>query len=392
LPSILVLKPEHFIPTIRIHTNTLHSFSLRVNFSEHKMKKYNFYSGPAILPQEVFQQASKAVLELDNIGMSLIEISHRSKEFVAIIEEAQQLVRELLQLDDDQKVLFLGAGASMQFCMIPFNLLGENDTAAYLETGVWAKKAIKEAKLFGKVNIVASSAEQNFNHIPKNYSVPADSKYFHITTNNTIYGSQLHAIPESPVPIVADMSSDIFWKPIDGKKFGLIYCGAQKNMGPSGVTMVVVRESLLGKVSRPIPTMLDYRNHIKDNSLHNTPCTFAIYVSMLTMRWIKKMGGLTAMEKLNEEKAKILYDEIDANPLFNGVIAKEDRSRMNVTFTINKPELEEEFATLAKNAGCIGIKGHRSVGGFRASIYNAMPKEGVQVLVDVMRDFANKKG
>ncbi len=356
------------------------------------MMKYNFYSGPAILPNEVFSQASKAVLELDNIGMSLIEISHRSKEFVNVLEEAKQHVKDLLQLDNDQQVLFLQGGASMQFCMIPYNILNENETAAYLETGIWAKKAIKEAKLFGNVNIVASSADKNFNYIPKNYEVPSDSKYFHLTTNNTIYGSQLNEMPVTSVPLVADMSSDIFSRPVDGKKFDMIYAGAQKNMGTAGVTLAVVREGLLGKVKRPIPTILDYRAHIKDGSLFNTPCTFAIYVSMLTLRWIKKMGGLPEMEKINAYKAKVLYDEIDSNPLFTGVIAKEDRSLMNVTFTINKPELEDAFANAAKDAGCIGIKGHRLVGGFRASIYNAMPLEGVQVLVDVMREFTNKNG
>ena len=356
------------------------------------MKKYNFYSGPAILPHEVFEQASKAVLELDNIGMSLIEISHRSKEFVSVLEEAKQHVKDLLQLEDDQQVLFMQGGASLQFCMIPYNLLNEHETAAYLETGVWAKKAIKEAKMFGNVQVVASSSDQNFNFIPKDYVVPGTAKYFHITTNNTIYGSQIQVMPEVGMPMIADMSSDIFSKPIEGKKFDMIYAGAQKNMGTAGVTLVVVRESLLGKVKRQIPTILDYRTHIKEGSLFNTPCTFAIYVSMLTLRWIKKMGGLATMEKMNEEKAMKLYNEIDSNPLFTGVIAKEDRSRMNVTFTINKPELEEAFANAAKDAGCIGIKGHRSVGGFRASIYNAMPMEGIDVLVGVMREFALKNG
>lgn len=356
------------------------------------MKKYNFYSGPAILPQEVFEQASKAVLELDNIGMSLIEISHRSKEFVSVLEEAKQHVKDLLHLEDNQQVLFLQGGASMQFCMIPFNLLNENDTAAYLETGVWAKKAIKEAKLFGNVQVVASSADKNFNFIPKDYVVPGTAKYFHFTTNNTIYGSQLQVMPEVGVPMIADMSSDIFSRPIEGKKFDMIYAGAQKNMGTAGVTLVVVRDSILGKVKRPIPTILDYRTHIKEASLLNTPCTFAIYVSMLTLRWIKKMGGLEVLQNLNDEKAMKLYNEIDSNPLFTGVIAKEDRSRMNVTFTINKPELEDAFANAAKEAGCIGIKGHRLVGGFRASIYNAMPMEGIDVLVGVMQQFASKNG
>ncbi|HYV92286.1 MAG TPA: 3-phosphoserine/phosphohydroxythreonine transaminase [Chitinophagales bacterium] len=356
------------------------------------MKKYNFYSGPAILPQEVFQQASKAVIELDNIGLSLIEISHRSKEFVAVVEEAQSLVREITGLDDEYKILFLQGGATMQFCQVPYNMLNENETAAYMEIGSWSKKAIKEAKLFGNVNVVASSADKDFTYIPKNFSVPSDAKYFHITTNETIHGVQMQQIPDSPVPLIADMSSDIFSRPLDWKKFDMIYGGAQKNIGPAGATLVILKESLLGKVKRPIPTMLDYRSHIKDNSLHNTPCTFSIYVCMITLRWLKAQGGLVAVEKNNREKASSLYAALDASELFIGNVAKEDRSLMNITWVLKKPELEDAFNNFAKENGCIGIKGHRSVGGFRASIYNAMSLEGVNVLIDVMKEFERKNG
>ncbi|MBA3648135.1 MAG: 3-phosphoserine/phosphohydroxythreonine transaminase [Chitinophagales bacterium] len=356
------------------------------------MKKYNFYSGPAILPPTVLEQASKAVLELDNIGLSLIEISHRSKEFVAILEEAIQHVRDLLQLSEDQKVLFLQGGATMQFCQIPFNLLDENGKGAYLEIGSWSKKAIKEAKLFGKVDVVASSEDNNFTYVPKNYSIPSDATYFHITSNETIHGLQMHELPKSSVPIVADMSSDIFSRESDGKKFSLIYAGAQKNLGPSGATLVIVNEKMLGKVNRQIPTMMDYRSHIKDSSLHNTPSTFAIYVCLLTLRWIKDRGGLKVMEQCNKEKAGILYEEIDRSKLFEGTVVPEDRSLMNVCFRIVKPELEDDFNNFAKENGCIGIKGHRSVGGFRASIYNAMPIEGVNLLIELMKDFELRNG
>lgn len=354
------------------------------------MKKFNFYSGPAILPPEVFEQAAKAVMELDHIGLSLIEISHRSKEFTAVVDEAQQLVRELTGLGDEYKVLFLQGGATMQFCMIPYNMLDDHETAAYIEIGSWSKKAIKEAKLFGKVKVVASSAEKNFSYIPKGYSVPADAKYFHITTNETIHGSQLHHIPDSPVPLIADMSSDIFSRVLDWKKFDMIYAGAQKNLGTAGATLVIMKESLLGKVKRPVPTMLDYRSHIKDNSLHNTPSTFAIYVCLLTLRWLKAQGGISAMEQRNRDKAALLYSEIERNSLFEANVAAEDRSLMNVTWIMPDQSREDAFAQFAKDHGCIGIKGHRSVGGFRASIYNAMPVEGVELLINVMREFESK--
>ena len=354
------------------------------------MKKYNFYSGPAILPQEVFEQAANAVRDFNGMGLSLIEISHRSKEFEAVLNEANALVKELFNLNDEWHVLWLQGGASMQFCQIPFNILDNGETAAFLETGVWSKKAIKEAKLFGNATIVGSSADKNFSYVPKEYTIPTNAKSFHITTNNTIEGCQIHKMPDSPVPLVGDMSSDIFSHVIDANKFDLIYAGAQKNIGTAGATLVLVKDKMLGKVNRQIPTMLDYRVHIKDNSLHNTPSVFAIYVSMLNLRWLKAQGGVKAMQKHNDDKAAKLYKEIDSNPLFKAVVEKEDRSKMNVCWTINKPELEEEFATYAKQNGCIGIKGHRSVGGFRASIYNAMPADGVDTLINVMKSFAEK--
>ena len=354
------------------------------------MKKYNFYSGPAILPQEVFEQAASAVRDFNGMGLSLIEISHRSKEFEAVLNEANALVKELFSLNDEWHVLWLQGGASMQFCQIPMNCLGDGETAAFLETGVWSKKAIKEAKLFGNAVTVGSSADKNFSYVPKNYTIPTNAKYFHITTNNTIEGCQIHKMPDSPVPLVGDMSSDIFSHVIDANKFDLIYAGAQKNIGTAGATLVLIKDKMLGTIDRKIPTMLDYRVHIKDNSLHNTPSVFAIYVSMLNLRWLKAQGGVKAMQKINDDKAAKLYKEIDGNPLFKAVVEKEDRSKMNVCWTINKQELEEEFAKYAKDNGCIGIKGHRSVGGFRASIYNAMPADGVDTLINVMKSFAEK--
>jgi phosphoserine aminotransferase len=354
------------------------------------MKKYNFYSGPAILPPTVFQQAAKAVIELDDIGLSLIEISHRSKEFQAIVDESVQHVQELFHLNADQKVLFLQGGATMQFCQIPYNILNSDAKAAYLDIGSWSKKAIKEAKIFGNVEVIASSADKNYTYLPKTYIIPTDATYFHITTNETIHGLQMQEIPQSPVPLVADMSSDIFSRELDGKQFSLIYAGAQKNIGPSGATLVIVNERMLGKVNRQIPTMLDYRNHIKDGSLHNTPSTFSIYVCLLTLRWIREQGGLKIIEQRNIEKAAKLYSEIDRNVLFEGTVAKEDRSLMNVCWHVLKPEMEEPFHSFAKENGCIGIKGHRSVGGLRASIYNAMPLKGVELLVELMQEFERK--
>lgn len=356
------------------------------------MKKINFYSGPAILPQDVLNKASKSILEYNNIGLSLIEISHRSKDFEEILYNAKNNVKSLMNINDDYEILFLQGGASLQFSMIPYNLLNENENAGYLEIGSWSQKAIKEAKLFGNVSIVASSADSNFSKIPKGYSVANDLKYFHITTNETIHGTQIHSFPDCQVPLIGDMSSDIFSRSIDFNKFDMIYAGAQKNMGPSGVTLVVIKKSLLGKVSRKIPLMLDYAVHIKDGSMHNTPSTFGIYVSLLTMEWIKERGGILGIDKLNDEKAKKLYDEIDRNAMLQGVAATEDRSKMNVVWTMKDKSLEKPFASMALEAGCIGIEGHRSVGGFRASIYNAMPMEGVNTLIDVMKEFERKNG
>ena len=351
------------------------------------MKKYNFNAGPSILPKYTIENSAKAILELENSGLSILEISHRSKDFQKIVDDTVALVKEVLNVPQEYSVLFLGGGASMQFAMIPYNLLGENQTAAYLETGAWAKKAIKEAKLFGNVNVVASSADKNFTYIPKNFTVPDDSAYFHVTTNNTIYGSEIKEDYKVNVPMVADMSSNIFSKPIDVSKYSLIYAGAQKNLGPAGVTLVIIKPDILGKIERKIPSMLDYKIHIKNNSLYNTPPVFAIYASYLTLQWLKNSGGVAAIDKCNEAKAKLLYDEIDRNSIFNGTVEKESRSRMNVCFLANTPENEAEFTKFAAERGMVGIKGHRDVGGFRASLYNAMPIDGVQALVDTMKEF-----
>lgn len=358
------------------------------------MKKHNFSAGPAILPAPVLKEAARAVTNYEGIGLSLLEISHRGKEFTAIIEEANALMRELLELPSDYHVLWLSGGASTQFFMIPMNLLDAGETAAYVDTGTWANKAIKEAKGFGDVDVLASSKEQNYTFIPKGYKIPKDAKYLHLTSNNTIFGTQLHKFPKSPVPIVCDMSSDFLSRPVDVRPFGLIYAGAQKNVGPAGTTVVIVREDMLGKVNRTIPTMLDYRTFVKENSLYNTPPVYPIYVSMLTLRWLKKGGGLKAIQRKNKAKAALLYQEIDANPLFRGTVAREDRSLMNVCFVMEDryAALEKDFQAEAEANGLVGLKGHRSVGGFRASIYNAMPKAGVQALVDLMQDFARRKG
>ena len=358
------------------------------------MKKHNFSAGPAILPAPVLKEAARAVTNYEGIGLSLLEISHRGKEFTAIIEEANALMRELLELPSDYHVLWLSGGASTQFFMIPMNLLDAGETAAYVDTGTWANKAIKEAKGFGNVDVLASSKEQNYTFIPKGYKIPKDAKYLHLTSNNTIFGTQLHKFPKSPVPIVCDMSSDFLSRPVDVRPFGLIYAGAQKNVGPAGTTVVIVREDMLGKVNRTIPTMLDYRTFVKENSLYNTPPVYPIYVSMLTLRWLKKGGGLKAIQRKNKAKAALLYQEIDANPLFRGTVAREDRSLMNVCFVMEDryAALEKDFQAEAEANGLVGLKGHRSVGGFRASIYNAMPKAGVQALVDLMQDFARRKG
>ena len=348
------------------------------------MKKHNFSAGPSILPRVAIENAAKAILDFDGIGLSLLEISHRSADFEAVNNEAEALFRELLQVPDNYKILFLGGGASTQFFQVPYNLLEKK--AGYVNTGVWANKAIKEARLFGETDVVASSEDKNFNYIPKNYTIPTDLDYLHITTNNTIYGTEYI---DSPVTLVADMSSDILSRPVDVSKYGLIYGGAQKNIGPAGVTFVIVREDILGKVSRKLPSMVDYRNHIANQSMFNTPPVFAIYVVRETLRWLKSIGGVPAIQKLNEEKAALLYEEIDRNPLFEGTAVKEDRSLMNICFVMTEKyaDLAPQFLEFAKSKGMVGIKGHRLVGGFRASTYNALPKESVQALVDCMREF-----
>ncbi|WP_313113801.1 3-phosphoserine/phosphohydroxythreonine transaminase [Aequorivita sediminis] len=354
------------------------------------MKKHNFSAGPCILPQSVFQKASEAVLNFNDSGLSILEISHRSKDFVEVMSIAQNLALEHLGLQEKgYKALFLHGGASLQFLMTVYNLL--EFKAAYLNTGTWSEKAIKEAKLLGEVVEVASSKNENFNYIPKNYSIPSDVDYFHCTSNNTIFGTQLQSFPQTNVPLVCDMSSDIFSRQLDFSKFSLIYAGAQKNIGPSGTTLVVIKEEILGKVSRAIPSMLNYKMHIEKDSMFNTPAVFPVYVSMLTLQWLKDLGGISAIEKVNNQKAEILYQEIDRNPLFEGfVINKEDRSKMNATFNIKKPDLKEFFDSLVKEAGISSINGHRSVGGYRASMYNAMPLESVQLLVEVMTDFEKR--
>lgn len=353
------------------------------------MKKHNFSAGPCILPQEVFQEASQAVLDFNNSGLSILEISHRSKDFVAVMEDARQLALELLGLEGKgYKALFLQGGASMEFLMVAYNLLEKK--AAYLNTGTWSSKAIKEAKLFGEVNVVASSEDKNFSYIPKGYMIPTDVDYFHCTSNNTIFGTQMKMFPNTPKPMVCDMSSDIFSRELDFSKFDLIYAGAQKNMGPAGTTLVIVKEDLLGKVTRKIPSMLDYKVHIDKDSMFNTPAVYPVYVSFLTMKWLKAQGGIKAIEEKNEKKAALLYSEIDINPLFKGYTAKEDRSIMNATFNLTDESLKEDFDAMLKEAGINGLNGHRSVGGYRASMYNALPLESVQVLVDVMSDLERK--
>lgn len=355
-------------------------------------KVHNFSAGPAILPASAIEASIEALKNFSGTGLSLIEVSHRSKEYEAVVDEATQLVKDILNLKDDYHVIFLQGGASMQFDMIPMNWLGENDMAAYVNTGVWASRAIKEARLFGKVNVVASSEETNFNYIPKNHEIPKDAVYFHCTSNNTIYGTEMFSFPDTNgVPLVCDMSSDIFSRPIDASKFDLIYAGAQKNMGPAGTTLVIIKKSFMDKrTKRVIPTMLDYKPHIENGSMYNTPSVFAIFVCMHTLRWIKQIG-LSAMETRNKAKADLLYAEIDRNSLFEGTVAKEDRSRMNVNFVLKDNTLEAEFLSFCNNKNLSGLKGHRSVGGLRASLYNALDIESVQVLVDTMKEFETLK-
>jgi phosphoserine aminotransferase len=352
-----------------------------------KMKKYNFNAGPSILPREVIEQTAQACLDFNGSGLSLMEISHRAKDFQPVVDEAVALFKELLNIPEGYSVLFLGGGASLEFCMVPYNFLEKK--AAYLNTGVWATKAEKEAKAFGEVVEVASSADKNFTYIPRNFEIPADADYLHITTNNTIYGTELREDLDSPIPVIADMSSDIFSRPIDVSKYTMIYGGAQKNLAMAGLTFVIVKDDALGKVSRHIPTMLDYRTHVKKGSMFNTPPVVPIYSALMNLRYMKAHGGVEAMQKLAEQRAEILYAEIDRNKLFVGTAEKDSRSLMNITFVL-KPEyqdLQDEFLKFATSQGMVGVKGHRDVGGFRASCYNAMSVEGVQALVKCMQEF-----
>lgn len=353
---------------------------------------HNFNAGPSVLPKEVFEEAAAAVLNFNDTGLSILEYGHRTPAFESVMQEARSLLRELMSLDSDHEVLFLHGGASTQFMQVPMNLLDIKETAAFADTGVWASKAIKEAKLFGKPEVVCSSKDKNYTYIPSDFAVPNDAKYFHITTNNTIYGTQWQSIPNTSNSMVADMSSDILSRDMDFNSFDLIYAGAQKNIGAAGVTVVVVNKNVLGKVKRNIPTMMDYRNHIAEASMLNTPPVFAVYTCMLTLRWLKKQGGVKPVEKINTEKAAMLYAEIDRNPLFKGTVEPKDRSKMNVCFVMHDPEKEAAFLKYATDAGIAGIKGHRSVGGFRASLYNALPLSSVAVLTDVMRSFESLHG
>ena len=356
------------------------------------MKKHNFSPGPSILPQEVFQEASEGILDYNNSGLSILEISHRSKAFTSILEESEQLVRDLLKIDDSYAILFLTGGATSQFYMTPMNLLPQGKKVGFVDTGTWSAKAIKEAKIFGEVEVLASSKDQLYQFIPKHFQIPKGLEYIHLTSNNTVYGTQYKEWPKTDTPLVCDMSSDIFTQPLDINKFWLIYAGAQKNMGPAGTTLVIVKKDILGRVKRTIPTMLDYRNHVAKNSALNTPPVYAIYVSMLTLRWLKKQGGIETMQRQNQEKAKHLYTELDKNPCFEGNVTKEDRSIINATFRMSKAyeKLEYHFIQACETAGCVSIQGHRTVGGFRASMYNAMSIESVKALVEVMKSFAKQ--
>ena len=354
---------------------------------------YNFNAGPSILPKEVFDEASKAVINFNNTGLSILEIGHRTDAFKAVMEEAINLVKELMHLDDEHEVMYLHGGASTQFFQVPMNLLNENEIAAYTDTDIWGSKAIKEARLFGHVEVVCSSKDAGYTYLPKDFSVPRTAKYLHITTNNTIYGTQwqdMSVFFHADVPLVADMSSDILSREIDFNKFDLIYAGAQKNVGAAGVNLVIVNKRILGKVNRKLPVMMDYRNHIENGSLLNTPPVFAVYVCMLTLRWLKKAGGVAAIEKINFEKSKLLYDTIDSLPCFKGTVATEDRSKMNVCFVMTDPALEKNFLQECKENGMVGVKGHRTSGGFRISLYNALPLQSVQALTGLMKSFAEK--
>ena len=353
-------------------------------------KQHNFSAGPAILPQSVLKEASQAVKNFNGMGLSILEISHRSPQYDAVIKEAEALIREIAGIGDDYAVLFLTGGASSQFYMAPMNLLDKHETAAYIDTGAWSSKAIKESNLYGGIDVIASSKDRNYAYIPKRFKNPKDFVYLHLTSNNTIHGTQFQKFPEVDVPIICDMSSDMFSRPFELNKFGMIYAGAQKNLGPAGVTLVIVKKDWVGRTGRPIPSMLNYQTHIDKGSMFNTPPAYPIYVLMLTLRWIKAKGGLAAVEKMNKSKARLLYKEIDSNPCFRGTVDKKDRSLMNVCFLPTKDEYTAPFLDMCKEAGISGIKGHRSVGGFRASIYNAMPRNSVKVLADVMQAFSKK--
>jgi phosphoserine aminotransferase len=351
---------------------------------------HNFNAGPSILPTEVLQQASEALLNFNNSGLSILEIGHRTPLFQDIMDEAVSLVKELMNLDSHHEVLFLHGGATTQFMQVPYNLLDETKTAAYIDNGVWGSKAVKEARLFGNVEVVASSKDKDHTYIPKDFSVPADAAYLHYTTNNTIEGTQWNTIPETDVPLIADMSSDILSRQMDFNRFALIYAGAQKNMGAAGVNLVVVNKNILGKVSRKIPTIMDYRIHIENGSMLNTPPVFAIYVSMLTLRWLKKMGGVAGIEKINNEKANLLYEAIERLPMFKAKVAEEDRSKMNIVFVADNPNIEKDFLEVCKKENMYGVKGHRLVGGFRVSLYNALPLSSVKAFTALMEDFSSR--
>ena len=346
---------------------------------------HNFNAGPSILPKEVFEEAAQAILNFRDTGLSILEIGHRTPLFQSVMDETVQTAKELMKLDADHEVLFLHGGATTQFFQVPMNLLNENQTAAYLDCGVWGSKAIKEARLYGNVEVVASSKDKNYSYIPKGYTIPQDAAYFHYTTNNTIEGTEMFAIPDTDRPLVADMSSDILSREMDFNRFALIYAGAQKNIGAAGVNMVIIRKDILGKVNRKLPAMMDYQKHIEAGSMLNTPPVFAIYVCMLTLRWLKKMGGLKEMEKINREKARLLYETLDAKEGFQPTVAPEDRSRMNVVFLIPDTQLEKKFLEACKKENMVGVKGHRSVGGYRVSLYNALPLSSVQALTQLIQ-------
>lgn len=352
---------------------------------------YNFNAGPSILPKEVFEEAARSVVNYNDTGLSILEIGHRTPLFQAVLDEAIALIKELMQLNSDKEILFLHGGASTQFYQVPMNLLNDGETAAYLDCGVWGTKAIKEAKLFGTVDVVGSSKDKNYSYIPKDFVVPSNAKYFHYTTNNTIEGTQMHFVPQTSVPLIADMSSDILSTVIDFNQFELIYAGAQKNIGAAGVNLVVLNKEIAGRSTRKLPTIIDYKNHIDNGSMLNTPPVFAIYVCLLTLRWLKKQGGVAGIEKINNKKAELLYNTLDTLPIFNPTVAKEDRSKMNVVFIMEDSNLEKEFLEICKKEGMVGVKGHRNVGGFRISLYNALDLNSVAAITDLMKYFAKIK-